>query len=51
MAGHDGTFLEWYRRSDSLDGEELVRALRTATLAGLAAQGDNVAILQAGGAR
>ncbi len=36
MAGHDGTFLEWYRRKDSLDGPELVRALRAATLAGLA---------------
>jgi AcrR family transcriptional regulator len=35
MAGHDGTFLEWYRRADRLDGAELVRALRTATLAGL----------------
>lgn len=35
MAGHDGTFLEWYRRGRSLDGEELVRALRTATLGGL----------------
>ncbi len=37
MAGHDGTFLEWYRRADTLDGQELVRALRTTTLAGLAA--------------
>jgi len=37
MAGHDGTFLEWYRRGRSLDGEELVRALRTATLGGLQA--------------
>lgn len=35
MAGHDGTFLEWYRRGRSLDGEELVRALRAATLGGL----------------
>ena len=35
MAGHDGTFLEWYRRGRSLDGEELVRALRMATLGGL----------------
>lgn len=42
MAGHDGTFLEWYRRGADFDGEELVRALRTATLGGLvdgAAQG------------
>ena len=37
MAGHDGTFLEWYRRKDALDGPALVRALRTATLGGLAA--------------
>ncbi len=35
MAGHDGTFLEWYRRGRRLDGEELVRALRAATLGGL----------------
>jgi AcrR family transcriptional regulator len=38
IAGHDGTFLEWYRRGRQLDGEELVRALREATLAGLAAR-------------
>jgi AcrR family transcriptional regulator len=35
MAGHDGTFLQWHRRGRALDGEELVRALRTFTLAGL----------------
>lgn len=35
MAGHDGTFLEWHRRGAPLDGAELVRALRTATIAGL----------------
>jgi hypothetical protein len=35
MAGHDGTFLEWYRRGAEFDGEELVRALRTSMLAGL----------------
>lgn len=35
MAGHDGTFLEWYRRGDAFNGEELVRALRIATLRGL----------------
>jgi TetR/AcrR family acrAB operon transcriptional repressor len=35
MAGHDGTFLEWYRRGARLDGAELVRALRISTLAGL----------------
>ena len=37
MAGHDGTFLEWYRRGRSLDGAALVRALRAATLGGLRA--------------
>jgi len=35
MAGHDGTFLQWHRRGRELNGEELVRALRTTTLAGL----------------
>ena len=35
MAGHDGTFLEWYRRKADFSGEALVRALRTATLGGL----------------
>ncbi len=35
VAGHDGTFLEWHRRRDQFDGGKLVRALRTATLAGL----------------
>jgi AcrR family transcriptional regulator len=35
MAGHDGTFLQWHRRGRALNGEELVRALRTFTLAGL----------------
>ena len=35
MAGHDGTFLEWYRRGRAFNGEELVRALRTSTLRGL----------------
>ena len=38
MAGHDGTFLQWHRRRRDLDGEELVRALRTTTLAGLLPQ-------------
>ncbi len=37
MAGHDGTFLEWYRRRATFDGPELVRALRTSMLAGLMA--------------
>ena len=35
MAIHDGTFLEWYRRSDSLNGPNLVRALRAAVVGGL----------------
>lgn len=38
MAAHDGTFLEWHRRGAVLDGAALVRALRTAMLAGLAAK-------------
>lgn len=37
MAGHDGTFLEWYRRGQEFTGAELVRALRISTLGGLAA--------------
>lgn len=36
MANHDGTFLEWYRRSSELDGRNLVRTLRTVVLNGLA---------------
>jgi len=36
MALHDGTFLEWYRRREAFSGAELVRALRTSMLAGLA---------------
>lgn len=35
MAGHDGTFLEWYRRQRDLDGAALVRALRISMLGGL----------------
>ncbi len=35
MAIHDGTFLAWFRRRESLDGEELVRTLRHATLGAL----------------
>ena len=35
MANHDGAFLEWYRRSGSLNGTALVRALRTVVVAGL----------------
>ncbi|MFI4987437.1 MAG: TetR/AcrR family transcriptional regulator [Alphaproteobacteria bacterium] len=35
MANHDGTFLEWHRRSAELDGRKLVRALRSLVLQGL----------------
>ena len=35
MANHDGTFLEWYRRSRSLKGAALVRALREVVLHGV----------------
>jgi AcrR family transcriptional regulator len=35
MANHDGTFLEWYRRSGSLKGPALVRALREVVLTGI----------------
>jgi AcrR family transcriptional regulator len=39
MANHDGTFLEWYRRSGSLKGTSLVRALREVVLTGIKARG------------
>ncbi len=35
MAIHDGTFLEWYRRSQALNGPDLVRALRGVLLRGI----------------
>ena len=35
MANHDGTFLEWYRRSDSLKGIDLVRTWRSVVVSGL----------------
>ncbi len=38
MALHDGTFLEWYRRRESLSGPELVRTLRASMMAGLIMQ-------------
>jgi len=37
LAIHDGTFLEWFRRSSTLKGAELVRALRSMILGGIAA--------------
>ncbi|MEK6243359.1 MAG: TetR/AcrR family transcriptional regulator [Pseudomonadota bacterium] len=36
MANHDGTFLEWYRRAQALNGPSLVRALRSVVLHGVA---------------
>jgi AcrR family transcriptional regulator len=36
MAVHDGTFLEWHRRKDRLNGRQLVRSMRSLVLAGLA---------------
>ena len=35
MANHDGTFLEWHRRSAALRGPALVRALREVVLTGI----------------
>lgn len=35
LAIHDGTFLEWFRRSSILKGAELVRALRLMVLNGI----------------
>lgn len=37
LAIHDGTFLEWFRRSSTLKGPELVRALRSMVLGGIVA--------------
>lgn len=37
LAINDGTFLEWYRRSNVLKGPDLVRALRLMVLGGLGA--------------
>ncbi len=38
LATNDGTFLEWFRRSASLRGRELTRALRVVLLSGTALQ-------------
>lgn len=38
MAGHDGVFLEWYRRSQELDGRELTRALQSTMTRGVGAR-------------
>jgi AcrR family transcriptional regulator len=37
LAIHDGTFLEWFRRSPALDGRSLVKALRSVVLGGITA--------------
>lgn len=37
LAANDGTFLEWFRRSERLTGGTLVRALRTLVLGGVCA--------------
>lgn len=37
LAINDGTFLEWFRRSDHLSGVDLTRALRTTILQGILA--------------
>lgn len=36
LATHDGTFLEWFRRSDRLRGKDLTRGLRVMLLGGIA---------------
>jgi AcrR family transcriptional regulator len=38
LAINDGTFLEWFRRSGTLDGRNLVKALRSVVLGGVTAQ-------------
>ncbi|MEC9341151.1 MAG: TetR family transcriptional regulator C-terminal domain-containing protein, partial [Pseudomonadota bacterium] len=35
VATHDGMLLQWLRREKELDGEHLVRAMRTSVLGGL----------------
>lgn len=35
VASHNGTLMEWYCRADELDGEELVRALRSVLVVGI----------------
>jgi AcrR family transcriptional regulator len=38
IASHDGTFLEWHRRREKLNGQQLVRALRSINLNGILAR-------------
>ena len=43
LAINDGTFLEWFRRSGTLDGRKLVKALRSVVLGGVMAPAGPVA--------
>lgn len=47
LAINDGTFLEWFRRSGTLDGRNLVKALRSVVLGGVTAQPAQVAAVLA----
>jgi len=47
LAVNDGTFLEWFRRSDTLSGSNLVKALRSLLLGGVMAQPVPLATLPA----
>ena len=47
LAINDGTFLEWFRRSATLDGRNLVKALRSVVLGGVTAQPGQVAAVPA----
>jgi hypothetical protein len=38
LGAHDGTFLEWYKRSDVLNGKDLSRSLRMMMIDGLTHQ-------------
>lgn len=44
LAINDGTFLEWFRRSATLDGSNLVKALRCLLLGGVMAQPGQLAV-------
>jgi AcrR family transcriptional regulator len=35
LGAHDGTFLEWYKRSEALNGRDLARSLRNLIIKGL----------------
>jgi AcrR family transcriptional regulator len=51
LAAHDGTFLQWHRRSASLKGSDVVRALRGIVLSGLLAPAPAPAVRAAPAAR